>query len=267
MRLYILALIALVFVGCSDDILKDEATVQGLINNDFYKAVSATASINETGELSIRSSSTVLISFKTESVNLGTYIVTENGPNTATYEDFNGVIYTSAHADVVGEITITQVDEDGFDGTFFFNLKNADGEEVFIRSGSFFNVPLLADGLEEPQDPADPTSNFLNASVNGTNFEATTVNLEQMDGVNTLFGMVDGAIITVVFPDTLEAGTYDVSTEMAIQLGYTESDTVEFAESGTLVITEITDTTISGTFEFTTASSIQVTAGEFLVNL
>lgn len=102
MRIYFLAFLALILGSCSDDIIKDEATVQGLVNNDFYKAVSATASVDENGLFSIRSSSTEVISFRTESMNLGTYTVTPNGLNTASYENVNGVVYTSNHDDVVG---------------------------------------------------------------------------------------------------------------------------------------------------------------------
>jgi hypothetical protein len=266
MRIYFLAFLALVLGSCSDDIIKDEATVQGLVNNDFYKAVSATASVDENGLFSIRSSSTEVISFRTESMNLGTYTVTPNGLNTASYENVNGVVYTSNHDDVVGEITITQVDENGFDGTFFFNLKNAEGEEVFIRSGSFFNVPLLDAEIDDPTEPTNPDE-FLTADVDATAFQANVVNIQESSGVFTVFGSVDNVVITIVFPNTLAGGNYDVSTEDNIQLGYSESETVEFAETGNLTISEITDSSISGSFEFITTTGIEVSSGEFSVNL
>lgn len=170
----------------------------------------------------------------------------------------------------VGSITITEIDEVNktVSGTFYSKVKSfTEGTTVEVTAGSFTKVPYTT----------ETTVSAMSAKIDGVKFNAHLVVSAKAMGTLVLNGQTLGGqqIITISFPETINAGVYTLG-----ELGfsdqyttYTTNGNTYASVSGTLNITVHNKATkhIEGTFNFSAepfgfeGNNISATEGIFSV--
>jgi hypothetical protein len=126
------------------------------------------------------------------------------------------------------------------------------------------------DDKKEDETPSSSTPK-LSASIDGSNFNATAIELGEEDGVYTLSGIASGdRTLTLVFNTTSE-GTYALNFDDVSML-YSAGAvawTVGPSANGTITITDNANGKLKGTFQATldellfTGTTVNVTSGTF----
>jgi len=146
-----------VFTSCEEDVKFNTPAVQGLKNNELWKADDFTALLNSNGSVVITATNefeTVVL--RTRDKNPGTYTLGVNNANMASFtiSELTGVgdsFQTGTSADEnngVGEIIIsndtreTDLARGYISGSFRFNAYNDEGDIVYFTNGVFYKVPL-----------------------------------------------------------------------------------------------------------------------------
>lgn len=117
-----------------------------------------------------------------------------------------------------------------------------------------------------------PTGNFI-AKINGSEFKANYANAYYTEAGTKLWVMLgyktdlksqDGIFLTTE-NNTKGVFNIDINSTSLNSASYTAtgSTTTVLAESGTIEITEVTDTRVKGKFNFKAAGGVDVTDGEF----
>src|SRR5690606_22951088 len=108
-RLFLLAALFVFAFGCSDDIESNTPVIQGSVNEEFFRAKDATATINDDGSLKlIGTSSERNITLQTSSFETGQYALGSNPSNEATFTDYGGMLYLAGAGTGDGMIEITK---------------------------------------------------------------------------------------------------------------------------------------------------------------
>jgi len=147
--LSLLVLLA-VFTSCEEDVKFNTPAVQGLKDNDLWKATEFTATVGTDNSLTIQATNgfeTLIL--KTSKTNARAYVLGVNEVDKASYSvavDDLGLDYQTGTDLGSGEIKITPQDTDlvaGYiTGTFHFRAISDDGDEVFFQNGVFYKVPI-----------------------------------------------------------------------------------------------------------------------------
>lgn len=155
-KIFLIALLSLFVISCGDDIETNTPSIQGEVEDIFFRSGSSTATLNEDGSVTLTgSSSDEVVTLTASAYEEGIYSFGGGVINEATFEDFNGVLYlTGENGD--GEIEITRIEGGRLSGEFYFNaLENGVGDTINFSKGSFFDVPLT-----NPGTPSTPGSDL-----------------------------------------------------------------------------------------------------------
>jgi hypothetical protein len=153
----ILSLLVLmaVFTSCEEDVKFNTPAVQGLKNNELWKADDFTALVSSSGALVLTATNefeTVVL--RTRDKNPGVYTLGVNDSNKASYtiSELTGVgdTFQTGTTLGVGEVIIsadpreTDLARGYISGSFHFNGYNDEGDIVYFTNGVFYKVPLTA---------------------------------------------------------------------------------------------------------------------------
>lgn len=146
MRKYIFyVLLLLVLAGCSDEIESNSPSIQGVLNNQFFRANDATATLNPDGSVTlIGSDASKIITLKAKKPKVGVYELGLNEDNAATFQILDSLFYTTGTTGN-GQIEITEEKDGALSGTFYFNarLNGISGDTLNFNKGSFFGVQVM----------------------------------------------------------------------------------------------------------------------------
>lgn len=169
-----------------------------------------------------------------------------------------------------GAVKLTAINTAGktITGVFSFIGYDADASTVEdgvpFYSGTFINVPYTGT-LPEPT----PATAFMKATVDGTVVDFAAASTQTVGTITTFVGTNTNPIymLQLVFADNtaIAVGTFPIDmTNVSAQVTIGTSSYVGI--SGSVIITDITDNIVTGTFTFTGESgegNIEVTAGSF----
>lgn len=155
-KIFLIALLSLFVISCGDDIETNTPSIQGEVEDIFFRSASSTATLNEDGSVTLTgSSSDEVVTLTASAYEEGIYSFGGSVTNEATFEDFNGVLYLTGE-NGEGEIEITRIEGGRLSGEFYFNaLENGVGDTINFSKGSFFDVPLT-----NPGTPSTPGSDL-----------------------------------------------------------------------------------------------------------
>lgn len=287
--------ISITLISCGDVEPIDPAVINDGNNNNNGQA-SLTATFNNqnfiaTGFQAIKTGTTFLIQgFRSNGSNFSFAL---SGTTAGTYPAnslTNLIYYQPAGTDFVywgfhpndatantGAVVITNVDtvNKTVSGTFQFTgfWSNTDDNlpSISFTNGVFTNIPYTEDAMSD---------DVFTATINGQPFVTDFVVVSEIGTATESFIVVSGTdtngrIINVNMKSTLGAGTYPITTNIGnddVQLAFQipSQDFEAFANSGSVTITEKTDTRIKGTFTGTISGggeTYQITNGSFDVEL
>ncbi|GIZ09064.1 DUF6252 family protein [Flavobacterium sp. UMI-01] len=154
MKKYFLYSLFLCFIlSCEENVKFNNPSFQGVKDNVFWRAVTATATISSGGVLTInaytRNEQAVL---KTSSASVNTYTLGTNNINTATFittEPTEIITFATSTGKGDGQISITEYDTTNktISGTFRFNAINTainptTGTTLNFQEGVFYKIPI-----------------------------------------------------------------------------------------------------------------------------
>ena len=140
-----LFILAAAFVSCGEDIQFNSPAVQATKNGALWIANDMYASDASDGLTITATVGTDIIELHTSSGSPGTYILGENGANSATYESVEGegTLFTTGEGVGSGKIVISPNQASGtITGKFDFIAVDGDGNEVNFTNGDFYQVPM-----------------------------------------------------------------------------------------------------------------------------
>ncbi|WP_271765792.1 DUF6252 family protein [Aquimarina algiphila] len=270
----LMAVVCLIFTSCSTDIEINDPALQAKVDGELFRTSLKKAVIYDDGTLVISGSAgDQSISFTTTSTKVGTYKTSQKTVSKASFQK-NQTKFLSKNGETTGQVTITEVYNNEVSGNFTFkNLKDDKGNILNFSDGWFYRLPL-ENGVIEEEDNITEQINpcLLNASL------TAMVNDSEMITDNhtaKLFGVDDASIlitasneteeITVVFLADVAPGEYPLSGSGNYSASYALDKDKSSASSGKLIITEHNTESkcISGSFEFSTRSGVEVSEGSF----
>ncbi len=262
-NLLILFFATLVIASC-EKIETNSPAFQASIQDEFFKANFSEANYIENGEYFVLQgkNSTQIITLRgnypPEGVEL---IFGEGSENFAIYEDVNGVVYSTAVPGGDGSMKINEISSEDktLTGEFNFTAVSISLDTLSISGGVFYKVSYgneIGDGSN---------AGSFSAELNGNAFVPLDVFANDNGNAILVKGVINSEEIHIGMPNDIEVGTYDVLSNGILARVYNDSDS-ENAISGELIITahDITEKTISGTFQFQTPTNT-VNVGQFNV--
>ncbi len=190
-RITILFLTAIMFWSCGDEIEFNTPAFQGDRENELWRAVAFSASIDENGFLTITGTNNFeTVNLTVPTVAVGTYIVGDVNSIEAQYIDSSGTTFTTNNRPdpsvsiypELGEIIIEDIDavNGHFTGTFRFLAFDTSGfNSIGYTNGIFYQVPLISGAIpgdpitcQDVTDAADTAQTAFDAasSTGGTGF-------------------------------------------------------------------------------------------------
>jgi len=148
-------ILALFFISCEEDVVLNSPSIQGKLDNVFWRAIDSEALLDENGGLTItgfgRKQKMIL---HTSSKNKGIYVLGNSTTRYANFEsDIDGtllVYHTGKDIGGDGQIEITEFDsnKETVSGTFRFNAINDEnnplgGEILNFNQGVFYKIPVI----------------------------------------------------------------------------------------------------------------------------
>ncbi|WP_179353063.1 DUF6252 family protein [Winogradskyella vidalii] len=248
-KLILLSLVFFTVFSCGDEVQFSSPAFQGSYNNQLWRAQAFSASISETGILTLTGTNNVeTLELILPTATVGTYVLGDVESIEAKFTAVDGTVYStnnpsnSLYPDY-GEIRLNEILNNTFTGTFRFNAFDATGTNVVnftgiteeidsatdepIYGGIFFKVPLVSGAI--PSDPVvcedvEDLANVALAAYEASNspdlefiiradVEAACQNyIAALINQRNYCGDVDGAIQTII--DGL--GSCDMSCDDAI---------------------------------------------------
>lgn len=263
-KICLVLFISVFALSCSDEIETNTPVIQGSVNNEFFRAQPAEATINADGSVKlIGTNGSRTITLQMSSAEEGQYVLGADLINQATFLNFEQNLYLAGTGMGDGMIEITENAGAHLSGTFYFNGISGQGDTLNFQKGVFFEVPITnASGGEEV------TGNSMSADIGETPFETNIVEGNELEGVLTVTGATQDVSIGLQFPTNITVGDHPLSVLGTQTATYTVGATEEAAETGNLTITfnDPTLKMVKGTFEFITAESgTEIINGEFQV--
>lgn len=149
-----LILLSAAFISCEEDVKFNDPAVQGIRDNELWKATDFSASRGADNSLTITADNGFeSITLTTDDIVPGVYTLGEDEANKATFTlSVDGVemFYSTGAGIGDGEITISANPEEtnivaGYiTGFFHFNAEDEDGNVLNFQEGVFFRVPIQA---------------------------------------------------------------------------------------------------------------------------
>jgi len=154
-KIFLLLLITFSSSSCVEEVVFNNPSVQGKVDNVFWRSASSKAVIATNGSMMLTAEvQKQELIIKTSSNTLGTYLLGDGVANTATFivknNDNTSIVYITGE-DIGGEgqIVITEFDNVNktISGTFRFNAVNhldnpLGGEILNFQQGVFYKVPV-----------------------------------------------------------------------------------------------------------------------------
>ncbi|MDR3695576.1 DUF6252 family protein [Mucilaginibacter sp.] len=112
-------------------------------------------------------------------------------------------------------------------------------------------------------------TNSIALKFNGTAYSTSTITAAYKSGALQIIGSyVGGTTLYLAIPGNVKVGSFDLSTGAGAATFSTGPSASFFSDSGSIVITSFTSTTVAGTFSFhgtdlTTSGTCTVTEGTF----
>ncbi len=265
-RFFLLFIVCVLAVACSDAIETNTPVIQGSVNNEFFRAPDASAVINEDGSVTLTGKKdSQTITLQTAAADVGNYAIGDNTSNIATFVDFNQALYVAGPGSGDGMIGITDVSDGKLSGTFYFNAYSAGGANTInFQKGVFFEVPV-----KNFTDDGTINNDTFSADIVGVSFVAEVVDAQDAMGILMVSGSKQTSAISLTFASDIAVGEYELSPTVNPSATYTVNSTIEYSATGTLNIVS-NDTAakiIEGTFEFTTdVSGTVIDNGTFKVS-
>jgi hypothetical protein len=149
MKKVILVLIIMFsFVSCTNDVVFNDPSFQGIKNGENWRATDARVILNADGTMTVEAYSQFeIVKFTVSSANVGTRTFGVNASNVATYDiTLDGIkdSYTTGVDLGSGDLKITEspVETGKLSATFRFRAVNVDGKESGFTNGVIYNVPV-----------------------------------------------------------------------------------------------------------------------------
>lgn len=170
-KLILLSFVFLTVISCGDEVKFSSPAFQGSYNNQLWRAKAFSASIDETGALTITGTNNVeTLELILPTATVGDYYLGDVESMEARFTGADGTVYSTNNPNGTpypdyGEIRLTEILNNTFTGTFRFNAYSASGAVANftgntgefddsgdpIYGGIFFKVPLLSGVI-----PANP---------------------------------------------------------------------------------------------------------------
>ena len=165
-----------------------------------------------------------------------------------------------------------------------YKTDNTMNKKIFLSLFVAFSLVFFScenEPLEGDFDTSGGSSDQFSAKVDGTNFNDDNINVAVVTSTVEYISIAasissDGRVILLSIPTAHPVGTYNFTEFLeatSVSGSYKPDDsTIYPALPGTLTITSKTNTSISGTFEFTaapftgTGTTYQITEGSFSVS-
>ena len=155
-KFLVLFMMLAVFTACEEDVKFNTPAVQGLKDNELWKAEDFTATKGLDNSLTIQASNGFeTLVLKTASTDPGTYQLGVNDNSKASYTLFVDTFdseYSTGAGMGSGQITIssnpaeTNIAEGFVTGTFRFSAADDEGNYVYFQEGVFYKVPITVSG-------------------------------------------------------------------------------------------------------------------------
>lgn len=260
-NLLILFFATLILASCNDTETNSPA-FQASIDNEFFKATFSEANYIENGEYFVlqgKNSNQIITlrgNYPPEGVNL---VFGEGSENFAIYEDFNGVVYSTAVPGGEGSMRINEISttDNTITGEFNFRAVSISLDTLAISSGIFYQVSFSNDV------GSGGNAGAFSAELNGNVFLPLDVFANNNGSAIIIKGVINTDEIFLGLPDDVEVGTYELPMG-----GFTarvdNGSGYEDAISGEIVVEihDVVEQTMSGTFQFQTPTNT-VTSGQF----
>lgn len=149
-------------------------------------------------------------------------------------------------------------------GNFSGTLVEAVGQssEITMTEGVMQNVLFFNENIEEP---TEPDSTFMTASVDGSLFNANTVGFSGVNDQGTVTGNEANRTIELTFDLSSGLGDYNLEVD-GFSATYSVDGNPQVTSEGTITLTQVSQTYVGGNFEFVTEEST-IQSGVFGVNI
>ena len=147
-KVIIVLLIMFSFVSCTDDVVFNDPSFQGIKDGENWRATDARVILNDNGTMTVEAYSQFeIVKFIVSSPSKGTRTFGVNASNIATYDVTRDGItrsYTTGVNLGSGELKITEnaATTGKLSATFKFRAVNLDGTEAGFTNGVIYNVPV-----------------------------------------------------------------------------------------------------------------------------
>ena len=274
MRYIFFLLISILLSSCSDNIEDNNQNIQGEFNDVFFQSVTSNAYIDENGYLIIQGSSSATVRLQVENAEVGVYEILDSNNNQAFF-GLNSQLFVTEGENTGGMIEIENINENSVTGNFYFDARlNGVGERLNFQKGVFFEVPFedpdaVGDGEDNDGDnnDDDTINESFQALVDGVDFNADITQVTISNNILNITGIQSDVIISITLPADIDPGDYDITTDGDQNASYTQDGNAESAVDGILTIDGFDENQISGSFSFTTENGIEITQGQFELDL
>lgn len=262
-------LVAIILCSSCDKNLDVDSTpaINANRNGEFFGAQRMVAVENADGSLTITGVNPLeQLVINLESSSLGTYELGPGQPNEAIYVFNNTNAFNTNRGSGRGTVQLRPSDApNSISGSFdFVSYLPGQTDSLYMRQGIIYQVPF-----GNPLDVDNPGDGFqasFNALIDGVGLNPSAIVPFVTGGNITISAANDQRqTITLLFPENIAVGTYDLATANNITVSYTPGSNPLIAEAGTLEITAINtnDGTVAGTFSATLSNGVEITQGVF----
>lgn len=204
----------------------------------------------------------------------GTFTLNQTLLHAGAYVEFSGAVAHTSNAtpEVGGTVTVTEInlDEGWASGTFSFKaFRFTDNTTVEITNGVFTKVAL-------PDPSTAPNNGNMSAKIDGTTWEASSVNTVKENLLNTIgiSGVNGDQTIGITLPSDITVGEHELSFAFFPTAQYTIGPTLNsqilVLDEGSVNITkhDTQNKIIEGSFSFTAyellgTATAEITEGSF----
>ena len=216
--------------------------------------------------LIIEGSARETVILQVESPEVGIYDITASNNNQALFA-VDSQLYLTEGESTGGTIEIESINDGSVSGNFFFDARlNGLGERLNFNKGVFFRIPFEDSGSDDDNGDGTINENFQ-ALVDGADFNADVTQTTISNNILNISGIQSDVIISITLTTELEPGDYDITTDGEQNATYTQNENAESAVDGTLTIDTLDENQITGSFSFTTENGIEITQGQFELEL
>lgn len=286
--------------SCEDDIEDNNNAFQVVVQNEFWRAKTVSASILDNGSLLIvASDGERRMIVQTASFQPGSYSVGFSASNEITYENsLTGSAVKTLPFLSKGTVEISHFnfEKPSVTGTFRFDALSNTGLQYFFKEGIFYELDITdfnpdvlkpidnddggdTGGGEDNGDDNDgdnpdlPFTNHFFAKVNGNPFPPQVITVSVANGLISVMNATSSGFpsMTIQFPVNITVGTHNFGGGSISAAFYTPAGIDRKGQSGTLFIDkhDTTNRIVEGKFNFVVPQAgnpIEVTEGVFRIN-